>query len=70
MVIALPTLTNQSPEEGILGRLEELGIQIGSCPNSASTSMLLETSMESTASSTTDPLGAFVFLRDFRRLSF
>ena len=29
VVVALPALTGQSPEEGILGRLEELGIHIG-----------------------------------------
>ena len=28
VVLALPLLTNQSPEEAILARLEELGIQM------------------------------------------
>ncbi len=60
VVVAFPIITNQSPEEGILSRLEELGIQVGSAnlpsPSTAS-GHLLDTSMESSTSTTSDPLG-------------
>ena len=56
VVIGLTTLTIQSPEEGILGRLEELGIQLGQ--QRAAVNVLLNTSMESsTSTNSTDPLG-------------
>jgi hypothetical protein len=51
ILVSLTAITNQSPEEGILGRLEELGIQVGS----PSPQALLDTSMESSTSSS-DPL--------------
>ena len=57
VVIALPIITHQSPEEGILGRLEELGIQVGSTNLPSPGSNLLDTSMESSSSTISDPLG-------------
>ncbi len=58
VVVVLPIITNQSPEEGILGRLEELGIQVGASSSSASS--LLNTSMESSTSTNSDPLGVTI----------
>lgn len=57
VVVALPVLATQSPEEGILGRLEHIGLQIGSAGAATSVDSgsggdsLLNTSMESSSSS-------------------
>ena len=57
VVVALPVLATQSPEEGILGRLEHIGLQIGSAgaatsvDSSSGGDSLLNTSMESSSSS-------------------
>ena len=47
VVVTLPVLATQSPEEGILGRLEHIGLQIGSVDGDS----LLNSSMESSSSS-------------------
>ena len=52
VVAALPVLATQSPEEGILGRLEHIGLQIGSgSADSGGGDSLLNSSMESSSSS-------------------
>ena len=48
MVVTLPVLATQSPEEGILGRLEHIGLQIGT---ESSSDSILNSSMESSSSS-------------------
>ena len=59
IVIALPILTNQSPEEGILSRLEGLGIRVVVRDNdtqstSPSIQRMLDTSMDSSMSTSSD----------------
>ena len=59
IVIALPILTNQSPEEGIMGRLEGLGIRVVVHDNdvqstSPSIQRMLDTSMDSSMSTSSD----------------
>ena len=52
VVAALPVLATQSPEEGILGRLEHIGLQIGSSGSvDSGGDSLLNSSMESSSSS-------------------
>ena len=52
VVVALPVLATQSPEEGILGRLEHIGLQIGSSGSvDSGGDSLLNSSMESSSSS-------------------
>ena len=53
IVVALPILTNQSPEEGILGRLHGLGIKmtVSVDGSPSSTATLLDTSIDSSLSS-------------------
>ena len=51
VVVALPVLATQSPEEGILGRLEHIGLQIGSGSVDSGGDSLLNSSVESSSSS-------------------
>ena len=52
-MVALPILTHQSPEEGILGRLEsgQTGIRLtcSAMDSSSSSSVLLDTSIDSSS---------------------
>ena len=60
IVVALPILTNQSPEEGILGRLEGLGIRVAvrdyddAKSTSSSSQHILDTSLDSSTSVSSD----------------
>ena len=53
IVVSLPILSNQSPEEGILGRLEGLGIRM-TVSMDGSSSSLLDTSLDSSTSLSSD----------------
>ena len=57
VVAALPVLATQSPEEGILGRLEHIGLQVGP-EGSAGGDSLLNSSMESSSSSGVNVMAA------------
>ena len=57
MVLALPLLTNQSPEEAILARLEELGIQMLTNEDAPDDNVIMGTSLISMESSTTSDMG-------------
>ena len=67
IVVALPILTNQSPEEGILGRLDGLGIKImvrdqeDATSGTPSTQLLLDTSMDSSMSESSEGAGQLQF---------
>jgi huntingtin len=66
IVVALPILTNQSPEEGILGRLEGLGIRVvvrdqdGVQSTSPSAQHILDTSLDSSTSVSSDGGGSLL----------
>ena len=57
VVAALPVLATQSPEEGILGRLEHIGLQVGP-EGSGGGESLLNSSMESSSSSGVNVMAA------------
>ena len=59
VVLALPILTNQSPEEAILARLEELGIQMMSNSAEDNDNVVMGTSLMSMESSTSTTSSEF-----------